>query len=106
MYEKVLNNPDNYDFKVQQIGEPTHPNPSRHEVFVSEDERIAFSSQIKNLKNQFQNYDEVPSFEKAGARQTIFHDQTKTKAALITCGGLCPGLNNVIKGLVNILEKN
>jgi 6-phosphofructokinase 1 len=106
MYEKVLNNPDNYDFKIQQIGEPTHPNPSRHEVFVSDDERIAFSSQIKNLKNQFQNYDEVPSFEKAGARQTIFHNHTKTKAALITCGGLCPGLNNVIKGLVNILEKN
>ena len=106
MYEKVLNNPDNYDFKIQQIGEPTHPNPSRQEVFVSDDERIAFSSQIKNLKNQFQNYDEVPSFEKAGARQTIFHDHTKTKAALITCGGLCPGLNNVIKGLVNILEKN
>ena len=106
MYEKVLNNPDNYDFKIEQIGEPTHPNPSRHEVFVSDDERIAFSSQIKNLKNQFQNYDEVPSFEKAGARQTIFHDPAKTKAALITCGGLCPGLNNVIKGLVNILEKN
>jgi len=106
MYEKVLNNPDNYDFKIQQIGEATHPNPSSQEVFVSDDERIAFSSQIKNLKNQFQNYDEVPSFEKAGARKTIFHDNSKAKAALITCGGLCPGLNNVIKGLVNILEKN
>jgi 6-phosphofructokinase 1 len=106
MYEKVLNNPDNYDFKIQQIGEPTHPNPSSQEVFVSDDERIAFSSQIKNLKNQFQNYDEVPSFEKAGPRQTILHDPAKTKAALITCGGLCPGLNNVIKGLVNILEKS
>jgi 6-phosphofructokinase 1 len=106
MYEKVLNNPDNYDFKIQQIGEPTHPNPSSLEVFVGDDERIAFSSQIKNLKNQFQNYDEVPSFEKAGARQTILHDPAKTKAALITCGGLCPGLNNVIKGLVNILEKS
>ena len=106
MYEKVLNNPDNYDFKIEQIGEPTHPNPCSQEVFVSDDERIAFSSQIKNLKNQFQNYDEVPSFEKAGARKKIFHDNAKTKAALITCGGLCPGLNNVIKGLVNILEKN
>ncbi|MDC0315560.1 ATP-dependent 6-phosphofructokinase [Synechococcus sp. AH-551-G15] len=106
MYEKVLNNPDNYDFKIQQVGEATHPNPSSQEVFVSDDERIAFSSQIKNLKNQFQNYDEVPSFEKAGARKTIFHDNKKAKAALITCGGLCPGLNNVIKGLVNILEKN
>ena len=106
MYEKVLKNPDNYDFKIQQVGEATHPNPSSQEVFVSEDERIAFSSQIKNLKNQFQNYNEAPSFEKAGARKMIFHDNKKAKAALITCGGLCPGLNNVIKGLVNILEKN
>ena len=106
MYEKVLNNPDNFDFKIQQLGEATYPNPSSQEVFVTDDERIAFSSQIKNLKNQFQNYDEAPSFEKAGARQTVFHDHTKSKAALITCGGLCPGLNNVIKGLVNILEKN
>ena len=84
MYEKVLNNPDNYDFKIQQIGELTHTNPSSLEVFVDDDVRIVFSSQIKNLKNQFQNYEVVPSFEKAGARQTIFHDPAKTKAQCIT----------------------
>ena len=47
MYEKVLKNPENFDFKVQQLGDPTHPNPSNQDVFVSEEERIAFSSQIK-----------------------------------------------------------
>ena len=105
MYEKVLKNPENFDFKVQQLGEPCHPNPSNQEEFVSEGERIAFSSQVKNLQNQFQNCKELPSFEKAGARKTLFHNPKKTKAAIITCGGLCPGLNNVIKGLVNVLEK-
>ena len=105
MYEKVLKNPENFDFKVQQLGEPCHPNPSNQEEFVSEGERIAFSSQVKNLQNQFKNCKELPSFEKAGARKTLFHNPKKTKAAIITCGGLCPGLNNVIKGLVNVLEK-
>lgn len=106
MYEKVLKNPENFDFKVQQLGEPSHRNPSNQEEFVSEGERIAFSSQINNLQNQFKNCKELPSFEKAGARKTLFHDPKITKAAIITCGGLCPGLNNVIKGLVNVLEKD
>lgn len=105
MYEKVLKNPENFDFKVQQLGEPMHPNPNKHEIFVSEEERIAFSSQVKNLKNQLISLKELPSFEKAGARESLFHNPQNTTAAIITCGGLCPGLNNVIKSLVNVLEK-
>ena len=40
------------------------------------------------------------SFERAGAREHLFFDPTKTKAAIVSCGGLCPGINNVIRGLV------
>jgi 6-phosphofructokinase 1 len=36
-------------------------------------------------------------FEKAGPRQKIFFDPRQTRAAIVTCGGLCPGLNNVIR---------
>ena len=106
MYEKVLKNPENFDFKVQQLGEQIHPNPSDQGLFVSEEEKIAFSSQINNLKSQFNSCEELPGFEKAGARKTLFHNPKNTKAALITCGGLCPGLNNVIKSLVTVLEKD
>jgi hypothetical protein len=74
VYEKVLKNPENFDFKVQQLGEPMHPNPNKHEIFVSEEERIAFSSQVKNLKNQLISLKELPSFEKAGARESLFHN--------------------------------
>jgi 6-phosphofructokinase 1 len=38
-------------------------------------------------------------FEKAGPREKIFLDHAKTKAAIVTCGGLCPGLNNVIRSV-------
>jgi 6-phosphofructokinase 1 len=39
-------------------------------------------------------------FEKAGPRKNIYFDPEKTSAAIVTCGGLCPGLNNVIRSLV------
>ena len=41
----------------------------------------------------------VQLFEKAGPREKIFFDPARTKAAIVTCGGLCPGLNNVIRSV-------
>jgi 6-phosphofructokinase 1 len=38
-------------------------------------------------------------FEQAGPRQNLFFDAAKTRAAIVTCGGLCPGINNVIRSL-------
>jgi len=45
-------------------------------------------------------------FEKAGARERIFFDPPKTRAAVVTCGGLCPGLNNVIRSAFLELKVN
>lgn len=38
-------------------------------------------------------------FEAAGPRAKLFFDPKKTRAGIVTCGGLCPGLNNVIRSL-------
>ncbi|MDB6175619.1 MAG: 6-phosphofructokinase [Chthoniobacteraceae bacterium] len=38
-------------------------------------------------------------FELAGPRRKLFFDPTQTRAGIVTCGGLCPGLNNVIRSL-------
>lgn len=40
---------------------------------------------------------------RAGARETIYFDPKQVSAAIVTCGGLCPGLNDVVQGLVNKL---
>jgi len=40
------------------------------------------------------------SFEVAGPRGEIFFDPARTTAGIVTCGGLCPGLNDVIRSLV------
>jgi 6-phosphofructokinase 1 len=40
------------------------------------------------------------SFEVAGPRAQTFFDPARTTAGIVTCGGLCPGLNDVIRSLV------
>jgi 6-phosphofructokinase 1 len=44
--------------------------------------------------------DQMATFELAGPRASIFFDPSKTRAGIVTCGGICPGLNDVIRGLV------
>lgn len=39
-------------------------------------------------------------FEAAGPRRKLYFDPTKTKCAIVTCGGLCPGINDVIRAIV------
>jgi 6-phosphofructokinase 1 len=45
-------------------------------------------------------------FELAGPRQYLFFEPPKTRAAIVTCGGLCPGINNVIRTLFFELTRN
>ena len=44
------------------------------------------------------------SMELAGPREFMFFDPSKTTVAIVTCGGLCPGINNVIRSLVMTLH--
>ncbi|KAL2528154.1 ATP-dependent 6-phosphofructokinase 5 [Forsythia ovata] len=41
---------------------------------------------------------------RAGPREKIYFKPEEVKAAIVTCGGLCPGLNNVIRQIVITLE--
>jgi 6-phosphofructokinase 1 len=71
--------------------------------FVKDDERILFEGTLNDF-NRYKNSGELPvSFEKAGPKEYIFFEPAKTKVAIVTCGGLCPGVNNVIRSLVNQL---
>ncbi len=52
------------------------------------------------MKNDFVNVDSLPSFEKAGPREKLTFKPGETVSAIVTCGGLCPGLNAVVRSLV------
>jgi len=41
---------------------------------------------------------------RAGARETVYFEPAEVKAAIVMVGGLCPGSNDVVRGLVNKLE--
>ncbi|KAG7352409.1 phosphofructokinase [Nitzschia inconspicua] len=44
-------------------------------------------------------------YVRAGPRRLLHFDPAKVNAAIVTCGGLCPGLNNVIREIVNTLSQ-
>ena len=72
--------------------------------FISEGDRILVDISEKNFMDHLKKGDLPLSFEKAGPRQKIFFDPKKVKCAIVTAGGLCPGLNDVIRSIV--LELN
>ena len=101
--EKILANPGDYSLEVPCLGECKIPSPVRRHEFVDEDERILLTENRSLLTYLTEKLGREPSFERAGPHANIYHDPSWTRAGILTAGGLCPGLNNVIKGLVEIL---
>ncbi|WP_422926316.1 ATP-dependent 6-phosphofructokinase [Singulisphaera sp. PoT] len=67
---------------------------------VDESDRVLFDGTASALAARGTPIEDLPAFEPAGPRRKIFFDPSKTRAGIVTCGGLCPGLNDVIRALV------
>lgn len=99
-----------YDFTVQSLGECKIPSPiklSRSEGdnvanYVSDDEHIMYDINV-NLGEGSKNH-EYGLIQKAGPREKIYFNPRHVHAGILTCGGLCPGLNDVIRALVRALS--
>jgi len=96
-----------FDFNVETLGPCQVPSPLAGErlKFVEDDERIVVVSELKAISAYQETQGAVPSMETAGPRAKVFHPQYLSRAAVVTCGGLCPGLNSVIKGVVETLNQ-
>jgi len=99
------------DFKIQNLGHPRHSSPLlglRNEAdanFVSDDgHRVLFDHSLEKVRAALESRSEPLTIERSGPREKIFFDPSKTTCAVVTCGGLCPGLNDVIRGLVMTLN--
>ncbi|MBN2443725.1 MAG: ATP-dependent 6-phosphofructokinase [Spirochaetales bacterium] len=68
--------------------------------YVADDATVIISDDKNEIMNSIKSGKGIAAFEKAGPRERIYFDPVKTKAAIVTCGGLCPGINNVIRSLV------
>jgi 6-phosphofructokinase 1 len=100
------------DFNVKDLGKAMIKSPLRQAIrkdspafrFVDDQERILYDVSLEEFEKCKAAGTEPVSFEKAGPRENIFFEPAKTKVGIVTCGGLCPGLNNVIRSLVNELH--
>jgi 6-phosphofructokinase 1 len=99
-------NMKNSDFTVEYLGKNKILSPLNMGNFVDDEARIAYSGNISEIEKYADNLSELPSFELAGPRKKIFHDPAWSKAAILTAGGLCPGLNDVVKGLTCTLKQH
>jgi len=87
------------DFTIQRLGECTIPSPMSGVRFVGE-EHVLFDSDLNVIRRYLDAGNEPPRFEVAGPRKKIYFDPSKLACGIVTCGGLCPGLNDVIRSIV------
>jgi 6-phosphofructokinase 1 len=91
---------------VKTLGQCRVPSPlqgAKRVVFADQSNRVRYHDKIGR---------DIPadeadlSFEEAGPQEMIFFQPANTVAAVVTCGGLSPGLNNVIRAIYSELNHN
>ncbi|MEN9974612.1 MAG: hypothetical protein RLZZ282_618 [Verrucomicrobiota bacterium] len=66
----------------------------------SDNDRILLNDQMDAVRQAMANDIEPPSIELAGPRGNIYFQPADCCCAIVTCGGLCPGINDVIRAMV------
>jgi len=88
------------NFEVSRLGECRIPSPMSHLKFVERDEHVLYQSNLRDIKRLLDVGESPPYFEMAGPREKIFFDPSELRCGIVTCGGICPGLNDVIRAIV------
>ena len=103
-----MNNKDfETDTRIPVLGEAKIPSPAHNkergkerQAFISDTERVVIDVNPSRIAETVREGKDLPSFEMAGPREKIYFDPSKMRCALVTCGGLCPGLNDIIRSIV------
>ncbi len=88
------------NFEVSRLGECRIPSPMSKAKFINEREHVLYHTNLREIESFLQKGMQPPYFEMAGPRNKIFFDPSQLKCGIVTCGGLCPGLNDVIRAIV------
>ncbi len=101
-----------FDFTVEQLGECKIPSPIKlskvHGDFIAnyvqDNEFVRYNIDVYDdvLETEADAY-ENNLIQKAGPREYIYFNPAHVNAGILTCGGLCPGLNDVIRAIVRCL---
>ena len=101
---------DTYDFSISDLGARKVPSPIKLSSvpgdfvanYVTDDDRIRYEIDTRSGSMK-EPLEKANLIEKAGPRANLFFSPKQVHAAIVTCGGLCPGLNDVIRAIVRCL---
>ncbi len=94
------------ELEIPTLGPCRFDSPLRDksERCIDESRRVLVYSDTTTLERIREAQEPQPSFEPAGPREQIFFEPERLTCGIVTCGGLCPGLNDVIRSLVLTLN--
>src|SRR5262245_2794799 len=94
--------PQSSELAVSTLGPCRFPSPLRErgQQFVDETSRVLVSADARDLQPFLQTGQMPPTFEPAGPRPSLFFNPPTLTCGIVTCGGICPGLNDVIRSVV------
>jgi 6-phosphofructokinase 1 len=100
------------DFRIRSLGPARMASPLRlgesegvfASDFTSDGARVLFHDDWESLRGAAAGKGDPPSLEIAGPRERLYFRPSEVRAAVVTAGGLCPGINEVVRSLVMTLE--
>lgn len=86
---------------IDSLGKAKIFSPLKKErsLYIDDSSRIIVYSDSSNTNLYLNKNETLPMFEAAGPREHIFFDPSKLTCGIVTCGGLCPGLNDVVRSV-------
>jgi 6-phosphofructokinase 1 len=95
------------DLNITSLGPRRFASPGAERDFAAQGaswhsvgDRILLNDHMDSVREAMQSDVEAPSIELAGPRREIYFKPEDTCCAIVTCGGLCPGINDVIRSIV------
>ena len=74
--------------------------------FLNPDEKVRGGIIVNDSKASLRSHALDGGALRGNACKMIWWEPSQVKAALVTCGGLCPGLNDIIQGVTNCLWRD
>ncbi len=88
------------DLTISSLGDAAIPTNNPRKTFVTDETKVLFHTNTTDIAN----FPDEPKFQAAGPRDNLFFDPKNVTAGIVTCGGLCPGLNDVIRTITLTLQ--
>ncbi|MCX7590837.1 MAG: 6-phosphofructokinase, partial [Kiritimatiellae bacterium] len=88
------------DFRIPRLGPAVVPSPIEGGYFVDDSLGIFLDARVEGNSGSVADRIVV---EAAGPRKCLYFNPREVRAAIVSCGGLCPGINDVIRAVTMVL---